>query len=95
MLRLKIPHAPVKIEDPKVRNKDRHGLINKQQQQERKPSLIGLENRWMVARRRGRGWEEGEIGEGGPKVPTSSYKTCHRDVTYSTMTIVNNTLSHV
>ena len=49
----------------------------------------------MVARRGGRGWEEGEIGEGGPKVPTSSYKTCHRDVTYSTMTIVNNTLSHV
>lgn len=43
----------------------------------------------------GRGWGEGEIGEGGPKVSTSSYKTSHGDVTYSTVTVVNNTLSHV
>ena len=49
----------------------------------------------MVARRWRRGWGVGEIGEGGPKVPTSSYKRSHGDVTYSTVTIVNNTLLHV
>ena len=49
----------------------------------------------MVARSRGRGWGVGEIGEEGPKIPTSSYKTSHGVVTYSTMTKVNNTLLHV
>lgn len=35
---------------------------------------------------RGGGWGVGHTGEGGPKVPTSSYKTSHGDVMYSIMT---------
>ena len=49
----------------------------------------------MVAKSGISGWGVGEIGEGGPDVPTSSYNTSHRDVIYSTVTIVNYSLLHV
>ena len=43
--------------------------------------LIDTENRLVVAR--GVGWGVGEMGEGGQKVQTSSYKISHGDVMYS------------
>ena len=54
---------------------------------------MDTENRWVVAR--GRGWEVGEMGEGGQKVQTSSYKINKSwDVTYSMATIGNNTVAN-
>ena len=37
-------------------------------------------------------WEEGKIGEGGKKAQASSYRASPGCVTYSTVTIVNNTI---
>ena len=45
----------------------------------------------MVAR--GGSWAGvGEMGEGGQKVQTSSYKISHEDIMYSIVNIVNNTV---
>ena len=48
--------------------------------------------RLVVARVGGLG--VGEMGEGGQRVQTSSYK-CHGDVMYSMVTIVNNTVLYI
>ena len=37
----------------------------------------------------------GEMGEGGQKVQTSSYKIRHRNVLYNMATIVINTVLHI
>ena len=47
-------------------------LKQKQKQNKKNPKLIDAENRFLVVR--GSGWEMGEMGEGGQKVETSSYK---------------------
>ena len=48
---------------------------------------IEKEIRFVVTR--GRGWEEGELDEGGQKVTTCSYKISTRDVTYNMINIIN------
>ena len=62
-------------------------LEKKRKEKNRK--LIDIENRLVVAS--GGGWGG---GWGGQNMQTSVY-ICHGDVTYSMVTIVNNTVLHV
>ena len=46
---------------------------------------------FVVQVTRGTGWGMGELGEGGQKAQTFSYKINSEDIRYSMVTIVNNT----
>lgn len=59
--------------------------------QNKKPyKLIDTENRLVLARSEGM-WKMGEWDQ---KAQTSSYKVSHRDIMYSMVTAVNNTVLH-
>lgn len=55
-----------------------------------KNKLIDTENRWVVARD-----GVGKMGESGQKTKTSSYKISPGDVTYTVVTIFNNTVLYI